>query len=224
LHPTRASEHFMLKVCGFCYVIYLALAWSAEFERSVLHVATVSRSGRIEGGEMKDLDGLRELTHHMQWADALVWAAALSNSEAADDLALRGKLFHTHMVQRAFLSVWQAGPLVPPPSDPPDLLTTLESALEYYSDLGAFFSVLGEDELERPVSLPWAGRFAQRLGRDPATPSLAETILQVAMHSTYHRGQVNARLRELGIEPPLTDYIAWVWFGRPEAQWLAPSP
>jgi uncharacterized damage-inducible protein DinB len=44
------------------------------------------------------------------------------------------------------------------------------------------------------------------------------------MHSTYHRGQVNARLRELGIEPPLTDYIAWIWFGRPEAEWPALSP
>jgi hypothetical protein len=167
-NPTLASGSFIIKLGGFWYVIADALAWSAEFGRSVLHVARVSRSGRIEGGEMKDLDGLRELTHHMQWADALVWAAALSNSEAADDLALRGKLFHTHMVQRAFLSVWQAGPLVPPPSDPPDLLTTLESALEYYSDLGAFFSVLGEDELERPVSLPWAIRPAPRpRPRDP---------------------------------------------------------
>jgi uncharacterized damage-inducible protein DinB len=179
----------------------------------------VSRHARIEGGEMKDIDGLRELVYHMQWADALVWAAALSNPEAASDLALRGKLFHTHMVQRAFLSVWEAGTPIPPPSEPPDLLTTFKSAHGYYSDLAAFFSALGEDELERPVVLPWAGRFAQSLGREPATPSLAETILQVAMHSTYHRGQVNARLRELSIDPPLTDYIAWVWFGRPEAQW-----
>jgi uncharacterized damage-inducible protein DinB len=172
---------------------------------------------------MMNLDGLRELVHHMQWADALVWDAALSNTGAAGDLALRGKLFHTHMVQGAFLSVWQAGPLVPPPSDPPDLLTTLKSARGYYSDLATFLSALGEAELERPVVLPWAGRFAQRLGREPASPTLAETILQVAMHSTYHRGQVNARLRELGIEPPLTDYIAWVWFGRPEPQWPALS-
>jgi uncharacterized damage-inducible protein DinB len=172
---------------------------------------------------MMDIDGLRELMHHMQWADALVWAAALSNPEAGSDLGLRGKLFHTHMVQRAFHSVWQAGPLLPPPSDPPELPTILADARAYYSDLGAFLSALGEDQLALPVMLPWAGRFARRLGREPVIPSLAETILQVAMHSTYHRGQVNARLRELGIEPPLTDYIAWVWFGRPEPQWPALS-
>lgn len=172
---------------------------------------------------MKDLSALRELIHHMQWADALVWSSVLSSPEAASDLALRGKLFHTHMVQRAFLYVWRAGTLGPPPSEPPDLLMTLESARDYYSDLTPFLDALGEDELERPVALPWAGRFAQRLGREPATPSLAETLLQVVMHSTYHRGQVNARLREVGVEPPLTDYIAWVWFGRPEPRWPAPS-
>jgi uncharacterized damage-inducible protein DinB len=168
---------------------------------------------------MKDLGALRELIQHMQWADALVWSAALSNPEAAGDLALRGKLFHTHMVQRVFLSVWQAVTLSAPPSDPPDLPTTLERARDYYSELTPFLDALDEAELERPVTLPWAARFAERLGREPATPTLAETILQVAMHSAYHRGQVNTRLRELGIEPPLTDYIAWVWFGRPEPEW-----
>jgi hypothetical protein len=30
---------------------------------------------------------------------------------------------------------------------------------------------------------------------------------------------VARRLRELEVEPPLTDYIAWVWTGRPEADW-----
>jgi uncharacterized damage-inducible protein DinB len=168
---------------------------------------------------MIDLDGLRDLIHHMQWADALVWAAALSSSEKRNDLALREKLFHTHMVQRAFLSVWQAGPHTPPPSEPPDLLTTLDSARVYYSDLAGFLTTLSEGQLERPIVVPWVGRFAKRLGREPAAPTLAETLLQVVMHSTYHRGQVNARLRELGIEPPLTDYIAWIWFGRPDPQW-----
>jgi uncharacterized damage-inducible protein DinB len=46
-------------------------------------------------------------------------------------------------------------------------------------------------------------------------------MIQVATHSTYHRGQVNARLREVGGEPPLVDYIAWIWFGRPAPEWSA---
>jgi uncharacterized damage-inducible protein DinB len=50
-------------------------------------------------------------------------------------------------------------------------------------------------------------------------------MFQVTSHSTHHRGQVNARLRALGGEPPLVDYIAWVWFGKPAADWaVAASP
>ncbi len=41
------------------------------------------------------------------------------------------------------------------------------------------------------------------------------------MHSTHHRGQVAARLRELGGEPPLVDFIAWLWWKRPEPEWPA---
>jgi uncharacterized damage-inducible protein DinB len=39
------------------------------------------------------------------------------------------------------------------------------------------------------------------------------------MHSSYHRGQVAQRLRELGEEPPLSDFIAWIWMDRPGADW-----
>ncbi len=58
----------------------------------------------------------------------------------------------------------------------------------------------------------------QRFGKaEPAT--WPESVLQVAMHTVYHRGQVARRLRELGAEPPLSDFIAWVWMDRPEADW-----
>jgi len=44
-------------------------------------------------------------------------------------------------------------------------------------------------------------------------------MLQVPLHSQYHRGQINARLRAVGGEPPRVDYIVWVWLGRPGAHW-----
>ena len=69
--------------------------------------------------------------------------------------------------------------------------------------------------------MPWVATYEAKLGRTFSTPTLGETMLQVASHSTYHRGQVNARLREVGGEPPLVDYIAWIWFGRPEPDWSA---
>ena len=51
------------------------------------------------------------------------------------------------------------------------------------------------------------------------TTTVGETTLQVPMHTVYHRGQVNARVRALGGEPPLVDYIAWLWLGRPAPEW-----
>jgi uncharacterized damage-inducible protein DinB len=166
-----------------------------------------------------NIEDLRDLAAHMQWADAQVWAVALSKAEAGDDASLRAKLSHTHGVQRAFICVWQNVPVVRPPSEPPDLATTLAAARAYYEDLALFLDALGEEELARTVLLPWSKGFTEYLGREPSATTLAETMTQVVMHSTYHRGQVNTRLRELGVEPALTDYVAWLWFGRPAPRW-----
>jgi hypothetical protein len=61
--------------------------------------------------------------------------------------------------------------------------------------------------------------FAEQLSRPLQAPTLTDTPVQLPSHSTYHCGQVNARLRELGGDPPLVNYIAWVWFGPPEPIW-----
>ena len=39
------------------------------------------------------------------------------------------------------------------------------------------------------------------------------------MHSTYHRGQVAMRLKEMNVIPPLSDYIVWLWYGSPSHVW-----
>jgi uncharacterized damage-inducible protein DinB len=74
-------------------------------------------------------------------------------------------------------------------------------------------------EMESPVVMPWIEMFEKRLGRKADAPTFHETLLQVAMHSAYHRGQVSTKLRELGGEPPLTDFIVWVWTGKPQPEW-----
>jgi uncharacterized damage-inducible protein DinB len=167
-----------------------------------------------------DLDTLRELHRHMEWADATVWAAALSHPPAQQDARLRDLLLHLHNVQRAFLHVWTNQPLAwPKPEDFPDIASVQRWSHPVYAAGRAFFDATDPDALARPMVMPWASQLAQRLGREPQHPTLAETIFQVTSHSTYHRGQVNVRLREVGGVPPLVDYIAWVWFGKPEPQW-----
>jgi uncharacterized damage-inducible protein DinB len=69
------------------------------------------------------------------------------------------------------------------------------------------------------MKLPWGDLVERELGRKPESVSIAETMLQVTLHSQYHRGQINARLRAVGGEPLRVDYLVWVWLGRPNADW-----
>ena len=165
-------------------------------------------------------DLLSELFRHMEWADAKVWNAI--PAAAAADRVLRERLVHIHVVQRAFLYAWTGRPVqdaFKKGNDFPTLGAVRAWAQPYYLDAAAFVESLDQGRLAQPLTLPWAAMIVEHLGRTPEETSLADTCFQVTSHSTYHRGQVNARLRELGVEPPLVDYIAWAWFGKPVAQW-----
>lgn len=153
---------------------------------------------------------------HMRWADETVWKATLASPAAADDKRIRDLLAHLHMTQRAFLKVWRRENLERGDLSLDDLTRIIAWAREVHDEIEAFIATIDEDDLDRLTIMPWAARFAERSGLPGAADTtFRDTLLQLPMHSTYHRGQVNARLRELGAEPPLTDYIAWVWFGRP---------
>ena len=169
---------------------------------------------------MFSLESLQVLIAHMEWADAEVWRVVEELPRSDFDSRLRDSLVHLHFVQQAFLNAWTGRPVEQPrPADfvtPADLRRWLAP---YYSPALQFLTGLDPARLSEPMVVPWVGYFEGRLGRRLESPSLAETIFQVTSHSTYHRGQVNSRLRELGAVPPLVDFIAWVWFGKPSARW-----
>lgn len=171
---------------------------------------------------MFSIEALRELYDWMEWADCAVWRAALAQPATEGDAKIRGLLCHIHVVQRAFLNVWTGEDMsaaFKEPSDFPALADMPRWARPYYADARRFIGSLDDGALAAPVTMPWVEEYQKREGRTFATPTLSETIFQVVSHSTYHRGQVNIRLRELGGEPPLVDFIAWAWFGRPKPDW-----
>ena len=88
-----------------------------------------------------------------------------------------------------------------------------------HAESNRFLGTVDASMLKDVVEMPWARSLEAQLGRPIVMPTLGETVQQVASHSTYHRGQINARLREVGGQPPLVDYIAWIWFGRPAPNW-----
>lgn len=134
---------------------------------------------------------IQQLLDHMEWADALAWSAVAGLDAAArDDDHVAHLLHHAHTVQWVYLNLWREEPLnMPELATFPDVSAVRAWAREYYGELAGFLDGLDEEALEVP------------------------------MHSHYHRAQLATRIRELGGEPPLTDFVAWTWAGRPAARW-----
>ncbi len=168
------------------------------------------------------LDAIRPLFAHMEWADATVWRAVRACPAAADDKNIHDRLFHIHAAQQAFLQAWrgQEGAFLSA-SDFPSLDAIQSLARDVYAAASGYLESIAEDGMNREMVLPWSSYFAKRAGFSAQPSTLGETLLQLPSHSTYHRGQVNTRLRDLGGNPPLADFIAWVWAGKPSPSWTA---
>ena len=172
------------------------------------------------------IDAFREWAEYTEWADASVWRAVLAHDGTRHDKRLRDLLSHLHMVQRLFLLVWRDQPIQSDVQwfvEVADLTDLQRRAVTYYPDLRQFLDTMAAESLTRGIVMPFVPQYEERMGRTFGIPTLAETMFQVLHHSTYHRGQINARLREIGGEPPLVDYIGWIWFGRPSPDWSMPS-
>jgi uncharacterized damage-inducible protein DinB len=169
---------------------------------------------------MTMLDAVRPLFAHMEWADAMVWRAVTDCAGASDDKVLHDRLYHIHATQTAFLQAWRGDEVVfTGPDDFPGLDAVRELGRAFYAVAPALVASMSPDAVDREMVLPWSTYFAKRAGFTAHTSTLGETLLQLPSHSTYHRGQVNTRLRELGGTPPLVDFIAWVWAGKPAPKW-----
>ena len=171
-----------------------------------------------------DINTLTDLYRHMEWADATEWTSVLAHESAPSDARLRECLYHLHMVQHAFLRIWRGDLREAPFPTFPDAPSLLDWVRDYYSQIYDHLGALSDEKLAERMIMPWADMIEKQVGRKPDETTVGVTVLQVALHSLYHRGQVNARLRELGATPPLVDYIAWVWLGRPAPVWPPAAP
>jgi uncharacterized damage-inducible protein DinB len=156
---------------------------------------------------------LPDLFLHQAWADARHWRAFGARPVVFEDKALWDRLHHIHVVQRAFLCVARAEPVVvSKPGDYPDPGALREDVRRCHEGWNAFVAQATPADLARVAAVPWF--------KDAPHPiSVGEALQQCVMHSQYHRGQNATRLRELGGEPPLTDFIVWIVKGRPAADW-----
>ena len=159
---------------------------------------------------------VRELARHMAWADATVWSAVISAPQAASDARIADTLHHMHLVQHLFLQAWQrAAFAVRERREFASLDDIAAWALEGRRGIVAFVERAGGDELDRELRVPWAAFYEQQAKRTAGVHTLAESMFQVFLHTQHHRGQICARMREVGAVPPTVDFILWLWSGRP---------
>jgi len=168
---------------------------------------------------MDTLAFLKDFASYTEWADALVFSAIRGGGEAERDGKILVLVRHIVLVQNAFLSVLRRRPFASDETRSLDMAALEEYARNVHRDAVQYHEELDSGMFERIVELPWQGLVGEKLGFEVRSPKLGEALVQVFVHTAYHRGQVNMRLREIGIDPPMTDYIAWVWAGKPSATW-----
>lgn len=168
---------------------------------------------------MKSLQ-MENLLNHMVWADAEVWKKVVPFEAAQNDERIKKLLYHLHQVQYAFYFLWYELPMeIPKPEEFSDLKSIANWGFDYQQKLNDFLSSSTPDENKKVIQIPWSVFIERKIKQKVIPATLEETMLQVASHSTYHRGQINARFRELGGDPASVDLIVWVWLGKPKAEW-----
>jgi uncharacterized damage-inducible protein DinB len=150
-----------------------------------------------------NVQDLHRLFAYNRWANAELLEAAsrLSADDFSKDLgasfgSLRGTLAHILFGERRWLQFWIDGRFSP------------AANLDAYPDttaLAAAWDILDRDRAAFAASLT-DERLAARVSVDENSYALGDLIQHILNHSTYHRGQVVLLLRQLGHQPPATDY------------------
>ena len=157
------------------------------------------------------LDDFASLYAYNRWADRRVLEACrmlTPEQYAAEPLpgwtSVRSSLVHIAIVTDGWLRGVAGESVQEVPSEAElasvdDAERLLDRAYETFL---AVIPRLTPEQLAAPRT--FSGR-----GRTAVLPPWA-VLRHIVNHSTYHRGQVAAKLKRLGVDPPATDMIFWV--------------
>lgn len=158
------------------------------------------------------LEHVKDMHEHMAWADA-VWFDTWGRSGAGEDEDLRARVRHMADVEAAFLMVLEGREVVFGGEGPlPSFQELRDATRANHAAFAGILDGLDGQGLARQVVIPW-------FPGPPCVVSVDEALTQVAMHTQHHRGQLVARLKELGGKALNVDYIIWAWKGRPQGRW-----
>ncbi len=159
------------------------------------------------------LSHIHELYRHQAWADAEHWKCVLAFEPARQDRALRERLLHIHGAQQLWMARWQDLPWSFPDMEQfPEITDILHLAKGCEVAFKHYVGALKAEDLGRTLR-------GKRLNGEPYECSLQDSLIHVAHHSDYHRGQNATRMRELGSHMGPTGWFDWARLGKPGASW-----
>jgi uncharacterized damage-inducible protein DinB len=162
-----------------------------------------------------NLHDVRQLLAFNQWADRQFFDAlrSLAVEPYRRDLqsshgGIHGTLAHLVGVEKAWLFRWLQRPVTA--AEEVGRLTSLPELRAYWEEvwreMSAFLDTLDERKLQDTLTTQsLSGEF---------TATYGQMIQHVVDHSSYHRGQIVAMLRQLGVTPPSTGMMRFYREGR----------
>ncbi len=154
---------------------------------------------------------IRNLLAYTIWADRQILESlrALPLEDLERDTgtsfgSVLGTLAHILGAEQLWLSRLLGVPLrhLPSLEDYPSLELLGASFEDFWPQLEFYLASLGDEQLEGDFT--WTNTEGAT-----RTASLRQVLLHLVNHSTYHRGQIAAQLRQLGHAAPATDLLAW---------------
>ncbi len=155
-----------------------------------------------------NVEAIVRLYAYNKWANARFVAAAAALTEpqftaqvASSFPSVRDTLAHIVWVELAWLRRWQGESAGAPPPwlDSPTLPTLRGRLEEIERERDRYLAQLSTDQLERTVHY-------RLLSGTARSSRLADLLVHVVNHSTYHRGQLTTILRQVGAAPPKSDF------------------
>lgn len=144
-----------------------------------------------------------KLFEHLYWADTR-FLEALQALEEARLSEVRRIASHLIAAERVWLMRLQDEDAVGHPIWPDwSLAELLSAASSVRKEYERFLAGITEAELEREISYTNSSGTAFK-------NQVADILAHVALHGSYHRGQIANAVRRSGAEPMNTDYITFV--------------
>jgi uncharacterized damage-inducible protein DinB len=149
------------------------------------------------------MDHLRRLMDHMAWADRRLGDAFAAVPPGANVEKLLEVYAHVLGAEEVWLSRLEGRPARAAVWPQLGLEDCAKLARDLREGYATFLARLSPTDLARPIAYKSSAGVA-------FVSTIEDILLHVALHGSYHRGQIAARMREQGLEPAASDYIAFV--------------